>query len=65
MTGEKKEEDQPPQSRRPGETEASHLPPDIQKAKVIGAKQIEEELIEPIQQHREGGRRKRKPPAAK
>jgi hypothetical protein len=62
MTGEKKEEGQPPASRRPGEVGPSHLPLEVQKAKVIGAKQIEEEIVEPIQQHREGRRQARKPP---
>jgi hypothetical protein len=49
---------------RPGEaasTDApSHLPPDLQQANVSNAKKVEEDVVEPIQQYREGRRQPRR-----
>jgi len=62
----KKDEGDSSHTRRPGENGSppagSHLPPDLQQANVGNVKKLEEDVAppEPIQQYREG-RRRRKP----
>ena len=58
--------DEPGNARRPGQEQveppASHLPPDLQQANVSNARKVEEDIApaaEPIQQYREGRRRKK------
>jgi len=50
-------------AQRPGAAaEPSHLPPDLQQANVSNAKKVQEEIVEPIQQYREGRRRRKTSP---
>jgi hypothetical protein len=42
--------------------EPSDLPPDLQQANVSNAKKVEEDVVEPIQQYREGRRRRKTSP---